>query len=150
VQAAAPAACGRAPAGRVGTGAGAGLSRAAPSPHAPLPAGPFLRARCSLGVSLLCCAPLPSRPATHCTQGLCFAPHDASQRQSVSQSIGRVRLLYLGSRLTGTLLTAVWLLTPTSPLQPVPRVFVRPSHSALGRLGFGSVPSPQHLTLAQP
>ena len=30
MQAAAPAACGRAPAGRVGTGAGAGLSRAAP------------------------------------------------------------------------------------------------------------------------
>lgn len=36
-----------------------------------LPAAPFLWAPCALGVSLLCCAPLPSRPIVKCTQGLC-------------------------------------------------------------------------------
>lgn len=50
--------------------------------------------RRSLGVSSLCCAPLPSRPIAKCTRGFCspgaLAPRvDALQRQFASESIDR-------------------------------------------------------------
>lgn len=74
------------------------LSRAATSTCTPLPAGPFLRAHLFLGLSLLCCALLPSHPINKCTQGFCFPGALASRADALQQrfvSTDCVQLLYL-------------------------------------------------------
>lgn len=74
------------------------LSRAATSTCTQLPADPFLRAHLFLGLSLLCCALLPSHPINKCTQGFCFPGALASRADALQQrfvSTDCVQLLYL-------------------------------------------------------